>query len=252
MIPVAFFRVLFFMALIMPICVLAVSPSRAQYNTSTSSAEDVAIAFFQTGGTNPNFEQWARSSQEYKVAAPAMANEVLSNEKQRLFKKWRSYKADENVLTVSGSVRIELKTVTTKEGNEEHWMHMAFTEGAVTYFPYKFLDYAFAVIPQQIESMLIQPLQKQQYELFVQSFGGLKTGNATLSVQLKPSRSYLQQPYMIDNKEQWVLLCDVATLSLLNNRNSEPMWNYASDWYVSPITQELRDLYQKPGIAPLQ
>ncbi len=212
----------------------------------TTTGEDVAIAFFKTGDSNPDFDLWAKSSKEYKVAPPARADEALFNEKQRLFTKWRAYDPDADVLNVSGNVRVELKAVTLKSGEEQFWMYMIFPEGDVTYFPYKFLEYHFAVIPQQIETLMIQQLQKEQYDMILSSFSGSPAGNAVLHLQLKPARAYMQQPYIIDNKEQWALLCDIATMSLISARAGKTMWNYGADWYVSPVTQELRDLYQQP------
>lgn len=239
-------------ALVCGMLFLATGTAHAQKEQAVSSAEDVAIAFFKAGASNPDFDSWAKASRDYKTAAPTRAEEALFNEKQRLFKKWRAYNPDENVLTVAGSVQVELKAITTKDGNDQYWMYMSFPHGDVTYFPYKFLDYEFALIPQQIETMMIQPLQKEQYEHFLHSFNGTKSRDALLSVQLKPVRAYMQQPYMIDNKEQWVLLCDVATMALSTAKTGHPVWTYGADWYVSPVTQELRDLFQEPTETPLQ
>lgn len=213
--------------------------------SEAASGEDVAIAFFKTGDTNPDFDLWAKQSKDYKVAAPAIASEALFNEKQRLILKWRDYDPEESVLNVVGRVNVELKSVMTKSGEEQYWMYMMFPDGEVTYFPYKFLDYRIAVIPQQIESLMIQSLQKEQYDLIRANFGGGPGGLAFLSLQLKPAKAYMQQPYVIDGKEQWALLCDIATMSLHSHKTKQAMWNFGADWYVSPVSEELRDLYQK-------
>lgn len=246
MISSAAHRSLFLMTALLLSLIIS-TPAHAQRNKNVSSAEDVAIAFFKAGGTNPDFEGWAKASRDYKTASATRAGEALSDEKQRLFKKWRAFNPDESLLTVSSDINLELKAVVTKEGEESFWMYMIFPHGDVTYFPYKFLEYDFAIIPQQIETMMIQPLQKQQYELFIQTFGGERKRSATLSLQLKPVRAYMQQPYLIDNKDQWILLCDIATMSLSVDKSGHPIWTYGSDWYVSPVTQELRELYSKPG-----
>lgn len=215
-------------------------------------AEDVAIAFFKTGATNPDFDLWAKNSMEYKVASPARAPEVLQTEKQRLLKKWKAYNPEENVLEVKGNVNVELKAFMTKEGEEQYWMYMSFKAGEISYFPYKYQNYLFAVIPQQIESLMIQQLQKEQYMLIRKDFGEKDFGVAALTLQLKPVKSYTQQPYVIDDKEQWALLCDIATMALSAQSNGQSMWNYSADWYVSPVRQELQDLYQRPSDAPVQ
>ena len=189
---------------------------------------------------------------DYKVASPARAGEVLLIEKQRLLKKWKAFNLEESVLDVRGNVSVELKAVMNKEGQEQYWMYMTFKEGEVTYFPYKYQNYLFAVIPQQIETLMIQPLQKEQYLLMRKDFLESDIGGAVLSLQLKPVKAYTQQPYVIDEKEQWALLCDIATMSLVSQSSGHAMWNYGADWYVSPVTQELRDLYQNPSETPVQ
>lgn len=241
-----------FIAIFLLSFVAMTAAAHAQRDKGISSSEDVAIAFFKAGATNPDFEAWAKASRDYKTAAPTRAGEVLSNEKQRLFKKWRAFNPDETLLTVAGDVNVELKAVVNKEGEESYWMYMIFPQGEVTYFPYRFLDYRFAIIPQQIESLMIQPLQKEQYHNFVRLFGGQKASTTVLSLQLKAVRSYMQQPYMVDDREQWILLCDIATMSLAASKSGKPIWNYGSDWYVSPVTQGLRDLYQQPAESPVQ
>lgn len=243
---------LFFFAVFLSCAVfLAGAPAWARAG-DPDIAEDVAIAFFKAGDTNPDFDLWAKNSMEYKVASPARAAEVLQVEKQRLLKKWRAYNPEENVLEVKGNVNVELKAFTTKEGEEQYWMHMGFKEGEISYFPYKYQKYLFAVIPQQIESLMIQQLQKEQYMLIRKDFGEKDFGIATLTLQLKPVKSYTQQPYVIDDKEQWALLCDIATMALAAQGTGQSMWNYSADWYVSPVRQELQDLYQSPSAAPAQ
>ncbi len=237
-------RSLAFLALF---CLLfVVHPARAQVDEAVQ-AEDVAIAFFKTGDTTPDFDKWARNSKEYKVAAPAMAREIFFNEKQRLIGKWRAFDPADGVINVSGRVRVEVTVEVNKEGYEQHWMYLTFENHDVAYFPYKYLDYDIAVIPQQIETLLIQPLTKDQYELIRADMRGMPKGWAYLQLQLRPVKSYIHQPYEIDGKQQWALLCDVATMSLVSQRSRSSMWNYGADWYVSPVTDQLRDLYQNPG-----
>jgi len=219
----------------------------AQQNDGSASAEDVAIAFFKAAGENPDFDLWAKNTRDYKRAAPAQANEILDKEKQRLMVKWREYKSAENVLDIRGNVSVELKSTLEKDGTQHYWMYLSFEAGDITYFPFEFQDYKFAVIPQQIETLMIQEIREEQLNLIRNDFGGAMSGNAYLYLQLKPVKAYMQQPYVIDDTEQWALLCDIATLSLVSTKKAGALWNYGADWYVSPATETLRDLYQTPA-----
>jgi hypothetical protein len=222
------------------------APAFAQ-DMAPSTGEDVALAFFKAGNAKPDFDLWAKSSKDYIVAAPVAAADILYEEKQRLMRKWRAFNAGAGVLYVEAVVDVALKTTVNKDGDEEYWMSMAFTEGDVTYFPYNFLEYDFAVYPQKIEQLMTERLQKPQYDLMFADFKNKPVGKAYLSFQLKPVRSDMEQPYEIDGKEQWVLLCDIASLSLLSVNTRQSFWSHASDWYVSPTTQKMQELYQKPA-----
>lgn len=223
---------------------LTPAPVRAQVNDHISTPEEVAIAFFKTGETNPDFDLWAKGSKDYHNQPPTRAAEYLYKEKQRLMREWQKFKVEENVLMLETSTAVELKAIQNDDGEYHYWMYMAPADNATTYFPYKFQEYKIAVIPQKFESLMMQPLTKEQYLMMRQDFEDAAGGRARMRIGLKPVKSYMQQPYVIDNNEQWVLLTDVVTLGLISQRTGTPFWYYTADWYVSPKTQELQDLYK--------
>lgn len=233
-------RALIFLALLLP------ATAQAQRDEGSATGEDVAIAFFKTAGENPDFDLWAKNTRDYKRAAPARANETLDKEKQRLMVKWRDYNSSEDVLNIRSTVSIELKSTLAKDGTQHYWMYLSFEAGDITYFPFEFQDYKFALIPQQIETLMVQEIREEQLNLIRNDFGGAMSGDAHLYLQLKPVKAYMQQPYVIDDAEQWALLCDIATLSLVSTKKGGSLWNYGADWYVSPATETLRGLYQTP------
>jgi len=219
-------------------------PAKAELNDGAANGEDVAIAFFKTAGENPDFELWAKKTTDYRRAAPARAQGVLDKEKQRLMTRWREYNSDEDTLNVRGHVAVELKSTMDENDAQHYWMYIKFKAGEITYFPFRYQDYKFAVIPQQIETMMIQKITLEQFKLIRTDFSDNLTGSAYLYLQLKPFKAYMQQPYRIDDLDQWALLCDIASLSLVSLQKTGTMWTYAADWYVSPTTEKLRDLYQ--------
>ncbi|PZQ46266.1 MAG: hypothetical protein DI551_05430 [Micavibrio aeruginosavorus] len=222
----------------------------AQDAREPAEAEDVAIAFFKTAGTNPDFELWAKNSLNYKTAPPRKAALALDTEKQRLMHKWRDYNPEEDVLEVRAKINVELKATTNKEGSQSYWMYLLFDAGEVTYLPYEYQQYKFAIIPERIESLMIQPIQREQFDLIQANLKGETAGKAYLDLQLKPSKAYINQPYIIDDTEQWALLADVAAMSLRSReKGNRLLWTYGAEWYTTPQTQELRDLYQRPGEA---
>ena len=250
--PPAFRRCLCLLAITF---VVALSSSAfAQIGSEPSTEEDVAIAFFKTAGTNPDFDKWAREGKAYKTVAPARAADFLFDEKQRLMRVWRKYDTVDPIIDISSNVLIELKTTADEDGNQFYWMYLSFGKDSAVYFPFEYLEYKIAVIPQLIETMTIQQIQKEQFILMQEEFEGKASGEGKLSMQLKPVKAYIHQPYKIDGMDQWALLSDVATMSIKSHRTLAPYWNYSADWYMSPVTEELRDLYKPPDtdgmIAP--
>ena len=217
----------------------------AQMTEKTSNEEDVAIAFFKTSGTNPDFEKWAKGHKDYARQSVVEAPDFVYREEQRLMKLFRKYNPQEDVLTIGTTVTVNLKAVNEKDGSESFWMYLNFTDEAVTYFPFKFQDYKIAVIPQKIDTLLIQPLQKEQYLMMRADFKDKSVGPAKMYLGLKPVKAYVHQPYKIDNNDQWALLTDIATMALHSANTGSSMWYYTADWYVSPKADILRGIYQR-------
>lgn len=226
--------------------------TRAQMDAEVSTAEQVAMAFFKAADTNPDFEKWAKGSKEYKHTSASRAPDYLYREKQRLMKAWREYDPTRDLITIKGLVTVELKAIMDKDGNDSYWMYMTFQEGKATYFPFVYQEYKIAVIPQKIESLMMQEITREQYEMIKADFETSNGKQAALYVQLKPIKAYINQPYNIDDTDQWALISDIVSLTLRSYRTDSIFWNYGAKWYVSPVKKELNDLYKaSPGsLAP--
>ncbi len=233
--------------LMLALFVVASLPAFAQMGVEPSTGEDVAIAFFKTAGTNPDFDKWAREGKAFKTVAPAKANDFLFDEKQRLMKLWRKYDNDDPIIDISANVYIDLKSTLNEDGEQLYWMYITFGNDSAIYFPFEYLEYKIAVIPQMIETLTIQQIQKEQFSLMYEEFKGKLSGEGNLSLQLKPIKAYIHQPYKIDGMDQWALLTDVATMSIKSHHTSAPFWTYSAQWYTSPVTEQLNDLYKLPS-----
>ncbi len=219
----------------------------AQMEAEASTGEEVALAFFYTAKTNPDFELWAKNAKEYKRRSATRAKDFIYEESQRLMRAWQDYDADRDLITVKVPVNIDLKTALEKDGEQTYWMYMSLDEKGVTYFPFKHMDYNIAVIPQMIENLMIQKITEQQFAMMQEDLKRPQGGTASLLLQLKPAKAYINQPYMIDNVEQWVLLSDIVSMTLRSAKDGAIFWNYGADWYVAPRANELRDLYKTPA-----
>lgn len=216
----------------------------AQSGQEPSTAEDVAIAFFKTGDTAPDYDKWAKSTDEYGRTATTRVAEYLYKEKQRLMRRYTEYNPEEDFLNVRSNVEVELKAIEDKDGNITYWLYILPGAQQTVYFPYTFMDYKLAVIPQMFETLMIHQIQKEQLDIMRNDFEGSMRGAAYLYLQLKPVRSYIHQPYKIDGIDQWTLLTDIVSMALRSTKNNQPFWHYGASWYSSPVTEGLKDLYQ--------
>lgn len=219
----------------------------AQMQAEPSTGEEVALAFFYTAKTNPDFELWAKNAKEYKRKSATRAKDFIYEESQRLMRAWRDYDAGNDLITVKAPVRIDLKSILEKNGDQTYWMYMSLDEKGVTYFPFRHMDYNIAVIPQLIENLMIQKITEEQFLMMQADFKRLHDGQGELLLQLKPTKAYINQPYQIDEVEQWVLLTDIVSMTLRSAKDGAIFWNFGAEWYVAPRTNELRDLYKTPG-----
>lgn len=216
-------------------------PAHAQYKLA--DAEDVAIAFFKTGGQQPNYETLIRGLPDYRKVPPAKQDAFIAKQKQRLQTAYAKYNPQTDLLTIRTRVNVDLhaKQQDDKDKTVLYSMTLSFGKDDSLFFPYRMGDYHIAIIPKKMDSSFEQNLAPSQYELIKTSLGDVN-GPAALYIQLKPSKAYLDEPYKIGGEDQWALVADVAGLVMMDGRGSR-LWTYSADWYVSPMTQELRDIY---------
>lgn len=233
-------RHLITIALTLFLVTFSVEKAMAQY--SVSGSEDVVIAFFKTAGTPPNYETLAKISKQYYLTPPARQDVFLAKEKQRLQTAYNVFDPAAKLLTIRTMANITLYAVQEDEETINRGMTISFGKDDTLFFPYEHGDYKIAVLPQKMGSRFDQTLAPQQYELIKQTFNGRDNGRLPLYIQLKAVKSYLDQPFRIGGLEQWALVTDVAGLILTGN-NGARLWTYGADWYVSPMTEQLRDMY---------
>jgi hypothetical protein len=214
----------------------------AQTQEKTSTGEEVAIAFFKAGGVSPDFIKWAKKSKSYNTVQKAREAAYFEKETRRLNGLWQNYNPATDMIVVKTSVFIALNMSVDEKDKAAHSMTLAFDKGAADYFPFQFQDYMIAVIPQHLNTLMQQPLQKAQYDLMHSSFGDKTAGHGTLYLMLKAIKADTSRPYSMDDHEQWMFVTDVAGLSLKTQQGS-PLWNYSAPWYITPTSQDVRNLF---------
>jgi len=80
----------------------------------------------------------------------------------------------------------------------------------------------------------------------------------TMIIRLRPTESDFSKPYMIDGIAQWVMKADIVSLEIWS-RQGRLLWEYTAEWYVSPNTKKLNNLFadrpvgsqEKGSVKPL-
>lgn len=224
------------------LCQLFSGTSLAQAPEKSSTNEDVAIAFFKTGGVTPDFTKWAMKSDKHATVQKAREKEYLEKELRRYNELWNAYDPARDMIAVKATAAVSLGTAVSAAGEVSHSMTILFDKGAADYFPFQYQDYMIAVIPQKLNQFLAQSLPPEQFNLLQASFDGKASGRAVLYFLLKPVKADMSRPYEMDGHEQWMFVTDIAGLSLKNARG-QPLWNYTAPWYVTPTTKDVRDMF---------
>lgn len=210
--------------------------------TASSTSKDVYFAFFKTGGKTPDFSRALKASPAYRKVPVTKQKQFLLEEHNRLMTAFKAYDPAIDFLRVQTPVTATL-AMQPREGQDPlYTLNLAFKKGDATFFPYSYEAYDIAVLPQKLPELMTQPIHEAQFELIRSTFKGRLQGPAVLFVEMKPTKSYMNQPYEIDGKDQWALITDVAGM-ILASESGSPLWSYNAPWYVSDTTDELNTMF---------
>ena len=223
--------------------------SQAQKRLKFSTTEDVAIAFYKTGGVVPNFERWIKQRDPYINTPWARMDGVYKQELSRLQLAYRNFKPKNDYLLIRTFVRLITEKETNDEGKEIYKLKTVFIKAPdALYFPYDFLDERIMVMPEKLDLHLENIITKQQYDYISEAIP--HSAKNTMIIRLLSKKADIKRPYMIDGMQQWLFLADIASLEIWS-RQSRLLWEFTAPWYVSPHTTRLNDLYSKgPATNP--
>lgn len=239
---------LFVVALIAALIIMPAS-SYAQKRLTFSTTEEIAIAFYKTGGVVPNFERWIKQRDPYINTPWARMEGVYNQELSRLQLAYRNFKPKDDYLLIRTFVRLITEKETDDEGKDIYKLKVVFIKAPdALYFPYDFLDERIMVMPDKLDIHMENIITKQQYDYISEAIP--HSAKNTMIVRLLSKKADTKRPYMIDGMQQWLFTADIASLEIWS-RQKRLLWEYTADWYISPHTTKLNDLYSKgPATNP--
>lgn len=234
-----FYRIL----IVCTLLVVATPETNAQKRTKSSSEEDIAIAFYKTGGIQPNFKQWVEKSELYQDTPAARRDEVMDRELQRLASRYHSFNPKKNLLIIQTYAKIKAEEVIDPvKKTKSYSAEITFAkEPDAFFFPYVFQENNFAVMPLDLQKMMKTNLSEMEY----QSIDDLSAKNKSYPfvLALRPTEAKTDEPIEISDVHQWILKTEIITADIWKE-NGALIWEYTSPGYIAPETKVLNELFE--------
>ena len=208
----------------------------------TSSARDVAFAFYKTAGVMPNFERWVKNTEPYTITPMAKRDKVYAREREKLRQAFKKFEPENDFLVIRTQARVRLVYPQNPESEPLilAYDYLKEDDSDIEYFPFEFAKDNYAVAVNDLDDKKTAELPVKLYEYLKDQIAGASTVTAIL--QLKPIQADISQPYEYDTLEQWLMVAEIATVSLWT-KTGRLIYEYTAPWYFSP---------DSPNIVPLQ
>lgn len=222
-------------------------PALAQKRYEFSNTEDIAIAFYKTGGVIPNFERWVKERDPYIHTPWARREDVLKSETARLSLAYRAFKPKSDFITIRTFVNLTpQKHINPVDKKETYTLTIQFTEAPdALYFPYDFLGERIVLMPYEINKIFKAAINPNQYNFIEENLR--QSPKNTMIIKMRTREADLSRPYKIDGLDQWVLKTDIIT-SEVWSKSGRLLWEYTEDGYISPQQQKLNNIYEERPI----
>ncbi len=235
------------------ILLFLLTPASAQAQNTAgafrlSGAQDIALAFYKTGGKTPPYESWIRKSARYTTTAPYLRPRVLAAEKEALQKAYRDFNPQSDVLTLG--TRISASVHLMQADEQTPWpryeLHFDLPVSSPPSFPYTYLDNKYVLIPSDPDSLLRQTISKDRYDYLARVLQN-ESAPLTLIFQMRPVRAEMENPVRdIDGEIMWPLITELAAISLWNEKGAQ-LWENTMVTGIGPASDELMNLKQNRG-----
>lgn len=219
---------------------LCISGAFAQSFIQHSTARDVAFSFYKTAESTPNYERWIKNSEPYLSTPQAKWKEVIAKEKLVLHTAFKNFKQDDDYVVIKTKARVRL---INPEDPDIDPMIMSFKfknerKGRELFFPYEYGGDHFAVIVDNLDDYKDISISPKEVS-YVKSHLGNREVNVVM--RLQPVSADIQNPYVIDKTNFWMLGTRVASLSLWNQAGVM-VHEYIAPWYYTPTSNSVVDL----------
>lgn len=215
----------------------------AQSIYRSSSSNEVAMIFYKTGQSVPNFTKWVERSKEFQHTPWALREDKLKEEREKLAQTYEEIDLLKSLIRVKVPINLSLNKEIIKD-KELHSLSLNF-RGAenVDYFPYQFAKQNIAVIPTNLKLFRKNIISLDKYNQISEYLKKANKNSIKAFIELQAYEADLTQPHDLDGTDQWILKTKIAVMTIIDNKDYI-IWERMEPWYISPTTHTLNDLYQ--------
>ena len=227
---------LFFLCLVLMLWTTCI-PALAQKSYDPSPKQDIILAYHKMAGKSPDFQAIAKEMQAYKDANDKEGK--LKNIVERLRTRFNDMNAGEDILTFRTKVKLDAYRYSKK--NRGAFIIRLLGKEPL-HFSAKSSDKMYAILPDKFHRLRKNDLWPREINAVLNRIPSNK--KVTMYLQLQPKKAKIETSYILDGKEQWLLMARVARIGLYNN-NDKTIWEYKAQWHSTKHGDEVRGLFRK-------
>lgn len=228
----------------------AQATKRAAFDPMT---ERVAFAFYKLGGKTPDFKVWAENKPEYLDLRVSDREAWLRNQILDLKQRFARFDPETDLIAVRIVSDIAVQEIATDEYADDgpgRRFEIKVNAGDQTmlYFPYQINEQYIAVIPDHLDTVLTREVDEKLFRKIQTGIGydrQSKSATAVLNFLLRPISADMKQPMLLDGKNQWLMMAEIATFSATTYEEGEVIWDYRAPWYYTQTEKDLGGLYRE-------
>lgn len=226
-----------------------------------TDTELVGYAFSKLGKVPPDYQAWINNMAVYRKSTPLQRQEMDTQVRQRLEEGYYSYSPDDDLIHIVADVKVTWNAADfaagaapADEGTPEDNKTFKITFGVemgkdktAPYFPFLVGKLWIALVPKDIGAFLNLSLPSAQAMSFIKKIGTVpRAGGASaiIDMKLRPISANANEPLQIDDTVFWLMLTDIANLSIFNSGRDALAWSYDAPWFESGDKKAMIDLKQ--------
>ena len=212
---------------------------------SFSEDEKVGFAFYTLIGQDPPYESWVMNAPEYIKMMPDDRIYYMDAERAKLKNGIANFNIRRDLVRVRILANLKIRAGEERDGMILDIIIPEFRD-EIAFFPFQLGKRWIAVIPKDMSYTTSYPIAFGDLSMLEDEIGLKERGleNVIVEITLLPVNADSKTPMVLDDKPMWLMMSDIASLYILDDKNRVPVWGYSAPWYDSSVREQITDLYK--------